>query len=302
MNTRYVAVDVYNASGTTEKAVTDIQAVQGTAYARIAGAEGTYLTRLVNLPVKDASVGNMCDLYPTTFKTMTSVPDQLDLGERTSLEKFFSATPKDVHYTEDGYDGYIQDGDGGCRALLAAPMMDTSGITNMSMMFGYANIEKIRKEDIYGNTEYKNFTYINACVNMVSVPRYDASNVTNFSGMFANCSSLVTIPSLNTSSGTNFAYMFQNCTSLPAVFPWTINLSGAADVHATTSFEKMFEGSSVEEVTFSYDPVMYDDYGNEVHLTPELLDTTGTLRTVRCADEWSAETWEPIHFAVRTRM
>ena len=281
---QYIPVDVYNGTSSAEKAVTDIQAVQGTPYARIAGAEGAYLTRLVNLPVKDASVGNMCDLYPDTFKSMTSVPDQLDLGERTSLGGFFSATPKDVHYVEDGFDDYIQDGDGGCRTLLTAPMMNTSGITDMSFMFGMAYRALLWKTDDYGSELEKSFDYINACVNMTSIPQYDTSNVTNFNYMFAYCENLRDVPELNMSKAENVSYMFQGCTSLPKVFPWTIFKSGNHFYTPAFTSESfligMFEGSSVEEVSFTAGSSIMDIYGNSIEITPELLDSTGTLKKI----------------------
>lgn len=56
-------------------------------------------------------------------------------------------------------------------------------------------------------------------------PKFNTSNIKDFSCMFFNCMSLITIPYLDTSKGTNFAYMFTACISLTSI-P-TLNTSAA---------------------------------------------------------------------------
>ena len=68
-------------------------------------------------------------------------------------------------------------------------LLDTSSVTNMSIMFG-------------------------DCTNLKTIPLLDTSNVTNMNSMFGDCTNLKTIPLLDTSNVTNMRYMFQGCTSL----------------------------------------------------------------------------------------
>jgi hypothetical protein len=214
---------------------------------------------------------------------MAAVPDQLNLGNRTSLSQFFSDTPA-ISYNEDGFEGNTQDGDGGCRALLVAPVMDTSSITDMSMMFGSSRELLATKILPGGVEEDRSFTFTNACVNMTSIPQYDTSHVTNFQGMFAYCENLRDVPELNMTKAENVSYMFQGCTSLPKVFPWTIFKSGNHFYTPAFTSESlligMFEGSSVEEVSFTAGSSIMDIYGNSIEITPELLDSTGTLKKI----------------------
>ena len=66
-----------------------------------------------------------------------------------------------------------------------------------------------------------------------SVPEYlDFSNVTDFRGMFGNCSNLRTIPQLDTSKSTNFNNMFYDCYNLTTIPP--------LDTSNGTNFNNMF--------------------------------------------------------------
>lgn len=78
--------------------------------------------------------------------------------------------------------------------------LDTSNLTTAESMFGG------RSEN---DTE--------CCLNLVTIPQIDTSNVTNMSYMFICCSSLTTIPQLNTSKVINMNAMFWRCTSLTSV-------------------------------------------------------------------------------------
>lgn len=65
-----------------------------------------------------------------------------------------------------------------------------------------------------------NFTdMFNGCRSLKVAPYLDMVNVTNTTGMLANCPSLVSIPSYNTSNVTIMTSMFSGCSSLESV-PW----------------------------------------------------------------------------------
>ena len=63
------------------------------------------------------------------------------------------------------------------------PLLDTSNVTNMTLMF-------------------------NLCANLKTIPLLDTSNVTNMDRMFQNCTNLKNISLLDTSNVTNMRFMF----------------------------------------------------------------------------------------------
>ena len=55
------------------------------------------------------------------------------------------------------------------------------------------------------------------CIDLITIPQLDTSNVTTMSHMFELCESLITIPQLKTSKVENMMYMFWKCTSLTSI-------------------------------------------------------------------------------------
>ncbi len=106
--------------------------------------------------------------------------------------------------------------------------------------------------------------------------------VYDYSEMFAGCSSLKTIPELETKApaAKNFSRMFAGCSSLPKVFPY------ALWAWEEPKIDGMFEGSSVEEVSFiglydSHDPEYYLSLAtSRMNLTFDNMDSTGTLKKI----------------------
>ena len=96
-----------------------------------------------------------------------------------------------------------------CQALVSAPDLDTSQVTNMRSMF-------------------------NGCRALTSVPALDTSRVTTMRYMFRDCSSLTSIPELDTSRVTNMRSMFYNCRALTSV--------PALDTSRVTDMDDMFDG------------------------------------------------------------
>ena len=78
--------------------------------------------------------------------------------------------------------------------IVYLPKIDTSGVTNMSNMFGN-------------------------CYSLVSIPQLDTNNCNNFSNAFRNCYSFVVCPPLATSKAISAGSMFSNCYSLEYVAP-----------------------------------------------------------------------------------
>jgi surface protein len=106
-----------------------------------------------------------------------------------------------------------------CNALTSIPLLDTSNVTNMSMMF------------------YN-------CSGLTSVPQFDTSKVTNMSQMFYNCSGLTTVPQLNTSACTRMGTMFNGCSSLGKV--------EGLDFTKVTNIANMFGYSSTNNTSIKH--------------------------------------------------
>ncbi len=117
----------------------------------------------------------------------------------------------------------------------------------------------------------------------------------NYSEMFAGCSSLKTIPELETKEPTamDFTRTFAGCSSLPKAFPYALWIWGDPKI------DDMFEGSSVEEVSF----VLHDPYDPEyalqlttskINLTFDNLDSTGKLKKMTFLKEDGLTPWKTI--------
>lgn len=103
-----------------------------------------------------------------------------------------------------------------CEALVSAPDLDTSQVTNMRYMF-YAcraltsvpELNTSQVTDMYGMFSY--------CQALTSIPAMDTSQATNMNSMFANCSSLTSVPAMDSGQAWNIAYMFNSCSALESV-------------------------------------------------------------------------------------
>ena len=111
-----------------------------------------------------------------------------------------------------------------CYSLAQVIGANTSGVTNMSMMFLYCELlEEIAIFDTSSVTDMSGMFY--GCTSLTSVPLFDTSSVTNMGarqeyfaiGMFGNCENLTSVPRFDTSSVTDMSGMFYGCTSLTSV-------------------------------------------------------------------------------------
>ena len=153
----------------------------------------------------------------------------------------------------------------------------TSGITNASPiangnnsgMFCPGNNVGSRLKSIKG-TEWlsnnTNFTNMFAnCSSLKTIPLLNTANGTNFTNMFGSCHSLETIPLLNTQSGTNFQSMFSECRSLKTI-PLLNTQSG-------TNFQSMFQTcTSLESI-----PLLNTASGNNFQ---SMFQTCHSLETI----------------------
>ena len=115
-----------------------------------------------------------------------------------------------------------------CEALVSAPDLDTSQVTNMRYMF-YAcraltsvpELNTSQVTDMYGMFSY--------CQALTSIPAMDTSQVTNMNSMFAGCQALTSVPAMDSGQVTLMGFMFNNCSSLESV-----TLPGMGNAFTTT--------------------------------------------------------------------
>ena len=94
---------------------------------------------------------------------------------------------------------------------------------------------KLRKAPKFNTSNITDFSNMfKRCLNLTHIPNLDTSKGTNFSGMFSSCHSLRIVPNLDTSKGINFSNMFSAC-KLLTIVP---NL----DTSKGTNFGSMFLG------------------------------------------------------------
>ena len=129
----------------------------------------------------------------------------------------------------------------GCHNLEYSPILDATGVLNLSdlfyncyklkyvspiinidratnfhrMFYNCYSLTSIPELNTTNGTSFDSMFY--GCSSLITIPELNTTNGTNFYGMFQDCSSLITIPELNTTNGTNFYSMFRNCSSLVTI-------------------------------------------------------------------------------------
>lgn len=143
----------------------------------------------------------MKDLYPDTYKTMTAIPDGLDVSQLRVVDGLFQ----------------------GCESLTSVDGLDISSAVSAEKIF----------ED---------------CRALKSVKGIKAPNARSWQDAFQGCKLLSAVEEMDTSCVTNFHGMFAECTSLPETFPWTLDMSNVTNpLLGNTS--NLFGYSSVRSVT-----------------------------------------------------
>lgn len=117
-------------------------------------------------------------------------------------------------------------------------------ITIGSTLFqGCTNLKTIEEINSTG-TMSSLYNMFSGCIELLSVPSFNVTNVTNMVSMFANCQKLVTAPTFTSSSTTNIGSMFLNCYELVNVNFDNFNLSNCTNMSGTfTSCSKLSNNS-----------------------------------------------------------
>ncbi len=221
-NTKYIPVTVHTPNNSLNMAITDIEAIGDSPYCKI--GENVFLWSFVKQ--KDAKILNashykMSDVYPSTYASMTEIPDILDVTNMIVEQDKYNTT-----------------------------------LSIAGMFKGCTSLNTISKDDFINNYDGDEGKYKRAI--------YQADDYTG---------------------------AFENCTSLPKVFPIIF------DGDYWPIVDNMFNGSSVEEVSFRYyDPSDFgaQDFISSCNITCENLDPNGTLKKINITESSSAAPYKVI--------
>ena len=200
-------------------------------------------------------------LYPSTYQTMTELPNDRDWIEF-------------VKYRKNLYEMFRH-----CTNLTIVPQFDTSNVTYMMYMFQYCtNLTTVPLFDTQNVTNMD--CMFQKCTNLTTVPLFDTQNVTNMDCMFNYCTNLTTVPLFNTSKVKNMNYMFcycpklitvplfdtQNVTNMNGMFYVCYNLTELPifDIRSVTNIKDMITGTQITKITFKNKPA-------NLEITPEIL-------------------------------
>ena len=140
----------------------------------------------------------MYKLYPSTYQTMTELPNDRDWIEF-------------VKYRKNLYEMFRH-----CTNLTIVPQFDTSNVTYMMYMFQYCT--NLTTVPLFNTQNVINMDCMfQKCTNLTTVPLFDTSKVINMNSMFHYCTNLTTVPLFNTSKVINMNNMFDYCTNLITV-------------------------------------------------------------------------------------
>ena len=124
----------------------------------------------------------------------------------------------------------------GCSNLQFVPQLNTSNVINMAYMFDdCSNLQFVPQ--LNTSNVINMFMLFNNCSSLKSIPLLNTSNVTTMTAMFGSCKLLTTIPQLDTSNVTNMDSMFSGCEKLTSIPQ--LNTSNV------TTMERMFNGCKV---------------------------------------------------------
>lgn len=158
-----------------------------------------------------------------------------------------------------------------CSALLVAPEINTSSVTNMAEMFyGCTSLNEVPLYNTVNVTNMNSMFY--DCRALKTIPQFNTVNVTDMGTMFFNCESLKKIPTLNYNSVTSTSSMFTNCTALSEL--------PTLDTISLTDARTMFGNCvSLKEVTMNTSALVF---ANSMFYGCNSLIKTGTLDLRRC--------------------
>lgn len=163
---------------------------------------------LANYELSEGDKTFIARLYPKTAVTLPTIQEAwVDAGYFTWTD----ATKTALRITELGAkQEYLPDVRDGEQLTSAVYMYTDSG-------FRHAKLKEVPKFNTSNITDFSYMFFL--CDSLTSISKLDTSKGTNFKDMFGGCRSLETIPYIDTSKGTNFAYMFEGCIALTTIPP-----------------------------------------------------------------------------------
>lgn len=161
---------------------------------------------LANYELSEGDKAFIARLYPKTATTLPTIQEAwVDAGYFTWTD----ATKTALRITELGIkQEYLPD------------VSDGEQLTSAYTMFHYeaTRAAKFKKAPKFNTSNITDFSHMFFhCESLISIPHYNTSKGVNFRNMFYGCYSLVNIPHLDTSNGTNFESMLASCYSLTTI-------------------------------------------------------------------------------------
>ncbi len=163
---------------------------------------------LANYELSEGDKAFIARLYPKTATTLPTIQEAwVDAGYFTWTD----ATKTALRITELGAkQEYLPDVRDGEQLTSAVYMYTDSG-------FRHARLKEVPKFNTSNITDFSYMFFL--CDSLTSISKLDTSKGTNFKDMFGGCRSLETIPYIDTSKGTNFGFMFEGCIALTTIPP-----------------------------------------------------------------------------------
>ena len=161
------------------------------------------------------------ELYPSTFRTMTELPNDRDWIEFVKYRKDLS----NMFYW--------------CISLNLVPPLDTINATNISCMFNNCRfLTTIPQFDTKNVTNMHGMFY--NCTKLTTVQQFDTQNVTNIDDIFLYCTSLTELPIFDIRNVKKIQNMIGNTNitkitfkNKPANLEITTEILGKPDVQIT---------------------------------------------------------------------
>lgn len=162
---------------------------------------------LANYELSEGDKNFIARLYPKTAVTLPTIQEAwVDAGYFTWTDDTKTALRITKLGAEQEYLPDVRDGE----QLTSANSMFAN--YRNGLLGNNINLKDVPKFNSSNITDFS-YMFLN-CYFLTSVPKLDTSKGTNFEDMFGGCISLETIPYIDTSKGTNFAYMFASCIKL----------------------------------------------------------------------------------------
>lgn len=179
---------------------------------------------LANYELSEGDKTFIARLYPKTAVTLPTIQEAwVDAGYFTWTDATKTALRITELGTQQEYFPNVSDGE---------------QLTNAAYMFRYTDWRHAKLKEVpkFNTSNITDFSYMFfLCDSLTSISKLDTSKGTNFMNMFSGCLSLENIPYLDTSKGIMFGFMFQSCTALRTIPP--LDTSNGVG----TAFVGMFE-------------------------------------------------------------